>query len=112
MTEEQAITITPHAIERWMERSGTKNPKQAEEMLRKMLCNSEEVDLKPEFRAIQLLNHGLKDARYFLHRSAYKRRPARGRKWLLVVVDNELKTVHNGASKSGAQRWQKKEQQQ
>lgn len=95
------IRITEHAVDRWMARSGTKNRDRARRMLRSMLERSEEVDLKPNYRATQLLNHAFKAARYFLHRSPYK-----GRKWILVVVDNELKTVHNGSSKSGAARWE------
>lgn len=76
--------ISLHAIERWRQRSGCKKgDDNVARRLFSMLDRSVPVDLKPEFRLKELLNHNFQAARYF-----------RLYEWVFVVVGDCLKTVH------------------
>jgi len=83
---------SPHAIQRFRERTGSE--KSDEKIRLKLLAlwaNAKEVKLKREYRAIALLNHGLREARYF-----------RAGGFVLVIENDQISTVHNGE----AGRWE------
>lgn len=89
------IEITPHAIDRFIERSGSKSTIRAISMLKKMLKEGEEVEIKdPIKRTKALLNHNLRLAEYLSWKG-----------WILVIEEGKrLKTVHRGEAKV----WKKK----
>jgi hypothetical protein len=66
----QCMTFTNHALERYRSFGS-------------LLDNAKEVFLKDEWRVIQLLNHNLKEARYFQAGS-----------WLIVVCDDAVVTCY------------------
>jgi uncharacterized protein YegJ (DUF2314 family) len=80
-----AIAMSAHAITQYQKRSGTKTFTKATKNLRKILDIAENVDIKTRYRLRQLLNHNLEEADYY-----------KSGNWVLVVVNNELRTVHNG----------------
>lgn len=83
--------VNAHVFERWRYRSGIDRKLSDEEILRKVCISidkSTEVQLKPQYRATALLNHGLKPARYFQYGN-----------FVFVVEGFELKTVHCNESK-------------
>ena len=87
----RTIKISHHSIIRYRERSGNKGPDNViERQLRKALCFSKEVQLKPYFKINVLLDHRGEDTQYF----KYER-------FIFVIANGELKTVHCGT----ADRW-------
>lgn len=81
--------VTTHALTRWMERTECRSETRALRMLHQHLARATEVQLAPKFRAIALLEHDLKPARYF----SFDR-------WVFVVSDDgALLTVHTGDAK-------------
>jgi hypothetical protein len=86
----QQLTITKHALERYRTRSDKKDQSldRAKGKLMAMLDRATEIELKPEYSVVQLLNHGFKDARYF-----------RFGDWVLVVSGESVVTCYR--SKSG-----------
>jgi hypothetical protein len=95
MWEFEAINtlISKHAIDRMRNRGnmGQNSDIQIAHRLRIMLRDSEEQQLKPGYDVVALLNHDFKKARYFRHG-----------KWIIVMEDNTIATVHSG----GAKRWE------
>lgn len=85
--------VTQHAIDRMRNRGNMSqnSDMQIAHRMRIMLRDSDEQKLKPGHDVIALLNHDFKKARYFRHG-----------KWILVVEDGALKTVHAGE----ANRWE------
>jgi hypothetical protein len=83
----QQFKITKHAIERFRTRSGRKNQSMAvaQQKIANMLDSAKEVQLKPEYLATQLINHGFKEARYFKHCD-----------WMLVVAGESVVTCYRG----------------
>lgn len=84
--------VTQHALDRFRERSGSK--RSDERVLGQMasqLCASTEIELKPQFRIVELMAHGL-HARFF--------RAPNG--MVFVVEEGVLVTAHAGT----ADRWQ------
>ena len=80
------MKISNHAIERFRERSGTKkNDKEIARKLCYFLTKAKEVELKKHYGVIALLNHDFKPAKYYNYNG-----------WILVVEDDELKTIHMG----------------
>lgn len=90
-----SVIISPHAIDKFMERSGSKNRTRAVKTIRKLIDNAEYVEIKDNFRVIQLLNH-------HCTKTVYKN--AHG--WILVFVDDTLITIHRGEAK----RWKAPEE--
>ena len=92
-TLQQTLTVTPHAIQRYRERTGLK---QSEEKVRKkifkIILEGCEVKLKPEYRIIALINHRFENARYFTNSNGM----------IVVVENNVVKTIHKGT----ANRWE------
>lgn len=81
--------ITTHALERWMERTECRNKTAARASLKRHIAKATEVELAPNYKAIALLNHDLKPARYF-----------KFDKWIFVVSEQGgLLTIHSGAAK-------------
>jgi hypothetical protein len=81
--------ITKHALQRWMERTSCKSERQAHATLKKHFASATEVELAPAYKAIALLNHDFKPARYFQFD-----------KWVFVVSDEgALLTIHSGTAK-------------
>ena len=83
-------TVTQHAIDRYRERTGSK--KSDEKVCDQLHCrraNAQEMELKPQFRLIELLAHGT-PSRFF-----------REKDLVLVVENAALVTVHHGQ----ADRW-------
>lgn len=88
----KTIKISPHSIVRYRQRSRNSGSDQTvENTIRRSLCFSREVKLKPQFRIDVLLNHRCEETQYFKYE-----------KFIFVVADGELKTVHNGT----ADRWE------
>lgn len=84
--------VTPHALQRWMERTRCSSELRALRTLHEHLARAVEVQLAPKFRALALLEHDLKPARYF-----------RCDAWIFVVSeDGALLTVHAGEAKRWA----------
>ena len=83
---------TRHAIAQFMERSGCQDVSSAEGTLKAMLAEAEEMELEERFKAIQLLNHDFREARYYKYNQ-----------WLLVVIGNAIITCHRASAK----RWRK-----
>ena len=90
---QQTLTIIPHAIQRYRERTGSK---QSEENVRKkifkIILKGCEVKLKPKYRVIALINHRFENARYFRNSNGM----------IVVVENNVVKTIHKGT----ANRWE------
>lgn len=87
------LRITRHALDRYKERAQSKQSDfKTAHTLRSMLLNSREheVELKPQFRLGELLNHNFQHARYFRHGQ-----------FILVIADHTLVTIHTGT----ADRW-------
>jgi hypothetical protein len=83
--------VTAHALDRWIERTGSKSRERALKSLVKQLERAEEVELAMRYRVAALLNHDLKPARYLKLDN-----------WIFVVsLDGGLVTVHSGS----ANRW-------
>ena len=86
------IVFTSHAIERAKMRvpklSGHKSIDVASWMLNDLKC-SEEVECAKRWKAVQLLNHRLEAAKYFLSKHGF----------LYVVVNDVVKTMHLNESK-------------
>lgn len=95
MTELEAINVrvSQHAIDRYRERLGASSQStfKVAHNLRLMLKDSTEHRLKPKFSVVELLDHNFKKARYYRHG-----------KWMLVVGDNTILTLHKGT----ADRWE------
>jgi len=86
------LIVTQHAINRYRERTDCKlNDNQIEEKILEYYGKSEKVDLRPEYKAIALLNHNFKQANYY-----------RFSQFILVVEGMFLKTIHFGQAKK---RW-------
>ncbi len=90
----RAKSITAHAISRFRERTGCKKDDvYVANKLFEILDKAEETDFKdPKFKVLALINHNFKEASY------YKFQPKRGAALILVVEDQELKTIHNNES--------------
>lgn len=84
--------ISSHAIDRFIEKTGCKERKDAEGTLKSFINEAEELELKDRYRAMQLINHNFKDARYFKRSD-----------WLLVVCGDTVVTCHQAEAK----RWKK-----
>lgn len=84
--------VATHAVRQYMLRSGCKSASKAKASLLSMLDKSEEMDVKDRYKAIQLINHHFKDARYFKYGM-----------WLMVTVGNTIVTCHQAEAK----RWKK-----
>jgi hypothetical protein len=84
------IVISDHAIQRFRERVGFKEEsnKNIRYRLRKFLTASSEVKLNKHYGVLAIINHGFRIARYYQFKQ-----------WILVVEDNELKTIHRGEAK-------------
>jgi hypothetical protein len=81
--------VSEHALRRWMERTEIGSRPKALTSLKKHLAKATEVELAPQFKAIALLNHDLKPARYL-----------RFDTWVFVVSEQGgLLTIHSGAAK-------------
>src|SRR5690349_5667970 len=81
--------ITKHALTRWMERTECTSERQAHATIKKHFARATEVELAPAYKAIALLNHDFKPARYF-----------KFEKWVFVVSDEgALLTIHSGTAK-------------
>jgi hypothetical protein len=86
------MTVTNHAIKRFRERTGSKkSDDKIRTRLLTILSNAKEVRLKKKFRVAALLNHHLRDARYFQLGG-----------FVLVVEGDCLSTIHRGE----ANRWE------
>ena len=85
------FSVNPHAVLRYRQRTGTtKGDEKVRNKIIKMFSESYEVELKQEYKAVALLNHGFVEARYF-----------RFFDWILVFRSGEIVTIHEG----GAKRW-------
>jgi hypothetical protein len=81
--------VTKHALKRWMERTGCTSERQARATIKKQFALANEVELAPAYKAIALINHDFKPARYF-----------RFDKWVFVVSgEGALITIHSGTAK-------------
>ena len=80
------MVVSEHAIARWKLRTGsTRSDAVVERRILTALANAREVWVKRKYRALQLLNHGLREARYY-----------RTGDLILVVEGEVIKTVHSG----------------
>ena len=86
--------ISRHAVAQFMRRSKCKNPTSAEGTLKAMIGSACELELKDTYKAIQLMNHNYRNARYFKHGG-----------WLLVVCETTIVTCHHATAK----RWKQME---
>jgi len=73
-----------HAAKRWMERTGSADPREAYKSFREAIDYSVEVSLKPKYRAVALIDHKFKEAKYLKFDN-----------WIFVVVDNIIVTVYD-----------------
>lgn len=89
---EMCIAITRHAVSRFMEQSKCKSPQSAEATIKSMVPRAQELELKDRYKAIQLINHNYKDARYL-----------RLADWMLVLCGNVVVTCYRITAK----RWKK-----
>lgn len=88
------LTVSKHAINRWRERTHSQaDDFEVAEKLRRILYKfrSREVELKPQYRLIELLDHNFEHARYWTNGEHY-----------IVVASNTIVTIHTGKAK----RWQ------
>lgn len=92
--DKSKIVLSYHAITRFRERSGAKySDKKLIRKLLTLIANSEECYLKPQFRVISLINNRFEETEYLRAKNG----------WILVIVNNKLKTIHTGQS----DRWEK-----
>lgn len=84
--------ISAHAIDRFIERTGCKSRQHAESTLKGLINEADELELKDRYKALQLINHNYRDARYY-----------RRADWLLVVCNETVVTCHRAEAK----RWKK-----
>lgn len=93
--ERPDVEVHPHAVDRYRERTGCKRTSRwiAARLLQD-LARSEEVQLKPKYRATQLMNHAYAEA-------TYHRAPS----GMILVLErgNLIRTVHYGEAK----KWQR-----
>src|SRR5262245_57973387 len=81
--------ITKHALTRWMERTDCTSERKAHATIKRQFALAKEVELAPAYKAIALLNHDFKPARYFQFE-----------KWVFVVSEEgALVTIHSGTAK-------------
>ena len=89
----RAVKVTDHAIDRWIERTGSKARRSK---IRKQLSDMAKwgvpIQIKEELRLKQLLNHNCAEALYLQWAD-----------WILVVEEGKLKTLHRGE----AGRWER-----
>lgn len=84
--------VASHAVKRFMERSKCKSSSAAEVTLKSMVDRAQELELKDRYKALQLINHDYKNARYLKFAD-----------WLLVVCGDTVVTCHHATAK----RWKK-----
>ena len=83
----RGMQLTKHAARRWMQRNNLTCPKIARNNFNQIAYRMTEVWVKPKFRVKQLLNHGVREARYFRHN-----------KWLFVVANDCIVTIHTNTA--------------
>jgi len=92
--DKSKIVLSYHAISRFRERSGAKyDEERIIKKLFELIDKSEEAQLRPRFKVIHLLNHNFEEAEYLMTKNG----------WVLVIVKNELKTIHTNQS----EKWEK-----
>jgi len=83
------MIITQHAINKFRQRTGCVcDDNEVKKRILKLYEKAEEVELKPEYRVIAILNHKCEPAKYL-----------RFAQFIFVCIDNVLKTIHLGEAK-------------
>jgi len=88
------MIISHHVISQYRKRTGSKADDEGIKSKVEALCKkSVEVELEPSFKALALLNHRLKPARYY-----------KFSQFIFVISEDVLVTIHFGEAK----RWIKR----
>jgi hypothetical protein len=84
--DNQNTVLTRHAVKRFLERCAVPmSEEQAQGAIFEMLAKAKSVELKKEFRALQLMNHNYQEATY--HRFS---------DWMFVIVEGVMVTCYRG----------------
>ena len=91
-SEDVKFSVHPHAINRFRERSGCRQSNEYiyNKLLEMADLGEEAIFASKEFAVRALLNHSCEEATYLMRGA-----------WVLVIVDDEIKTIHGNE----ARRW-------
>lgn len=77
------LYVSERVVEKYLRRSNASVPKKPVDSIRNLLRSSKEIQLKPRFRPIALMNHRLEEAKYY-HNSG----------WLIVIAGDRVRTIY------------------